>query len=1204
MTGTQLRYAIGENWSYGKQTWAGASPLVSIDEVTIYNYSLTPEKIYAIFNETTPAFTLGAETSQDSITFTTQLPVNNAVINNTPTINFNFTAVSPMSATMNCSIYLNNTINQTNSSTQNNTLTNFAITMPYSLYAWKINCTNGTTTNSSVYNITSNAVNRIDFVSQTPADINSSNVINNPLTIIYNITNSSAINYSQVYIYTKTNTTTNNWYAYSNGTTETVPEQRLQTSYAYPNVTFEMYDNAMYPHTENLGHTYFRSVNHTNTVSLANANQYYSTTYFYVSNSSQYGFYEQMINSSDATPVRFYVCNTSYAFSNSPSTNANCVQFATHVVNGAYEHCHNQYGANYSCHFVETFAVNGTTGTINGLKISNTMHFIIRGNAGQTIDVWGVSNVTRNGQTRLSTNSGNAWTNQTFTDDGHLHQFDATEVFYYYASFNASGTITNSTLVADAIGLAPLPPNAPNIYSPTENNYTGIININYTASLSPGGNAISFYNITLRYPDNLTVASIIQSNNSLNLSYAWNSTGTPDGLYRIGVNVTNNISLSALGFSQLFQIDNTKPTTTATAIGNNTGNPYTWSSTSLEGLNITLTCDDGAGSGCNVTRYCIDDFDICVPNITYTGTISSVTLGTYYIRFFSNDTVNNTEVTHSENYIISSGLQANLYYLAYNDSGDTYVNSSNATKNYGTLTTMNTSATVRTENAYVWFNATQLFSSGYKIYATYFNYTLLAGGSSYWDNCTAGFNYTAQNETTLTYSNKATICTTWSSGAYTIPASTGTKTVDISNTINSNSSTWFQILRVAGSPNAFYTKEFAIPSAHPLISGIYAGAGNIFVNSASDSSTGTYMISNVSFTNTTSTISFVNIGTTSYGSGNFSYVSSNQMNGLVTTTVVDRLGLYYPAHFYHYLYNTTAPIELYPTLINKTGTFIGTPTFYVANPAGVPVPNAILNVYNNLNGAWVLSQQGLTDSSGAVTLFLYTNVQYRITATDGTTTSSVYTITPTLPSYSIILGVAGANPTPNIFDTINWLITPLTYQIPYSNSTPVTFKVSDSASSLDSLEMWLFYANNTLITHKKSSVPAGATLTANINTTVPNNTLIKGFFGINRIGFADYNITRNFVIKQYTNYSYSLTNVMNAFKNESSISDGWKQIIVFGMAIGCAIAVFKFAGDMGALLTFAVVITVAVFFGWIGWVVAMIIWLLVVGYALIRGGMF
>jgi hypothetical protein len=252
----------------------------------------------------------------------------------------------------------------------------------------------------------------------------------------------------------------------------------------------------------------------------------------------------------------------------------------------------------------------------------------------------------------------------------------------------------------------------------------------------------------------------------------------------------------------------------------------------------------------------------------------------------------------------------------------------------------------------------------------------------------------------------------------------------------------------------------------------------------------------------------------------------------------------------------------------------------------------------------VLSQQGLTDSSGAVTMFLYTNVQYIITATDGTTTSSVYTITPTLPSYSIILGVSGSNPTPNIFDTIKWLITPQTFQIPYSNSTPVTFKVSDSASSLDSIEMWLYYANNTLITHQNSSAPAGATLTANINTTVPNNTLIKGFFGINRIGFADYNITGNFVIKQYTNYSYSLTNVMNAFKNESSISDGWKQIIVFGLAIGCAIAVFRFAGDMGSLLTFAVVITVAVFFGWIGWVVAMIIWLLVVGYAFIRGGMF
>lgn len=896
----------GDNWSLGKNTALSNSPPLFLDEFYIYNYSLSSQQIFALYNQTAPTFTLGAETSQDSIwAFGTPLPANFTNISSS-TINFNATPQGSF-ATMSCNLTINGTVNMTNSTVQNNTLTNFqASGIAEGYHNYTIDCWNGTTSNSTFV--------RYFTVDTTLPDV---------------------------------------WFT---SPTESAPASFIARTWAQINAT--------------------------------------------------------------ATDL--------------------------HMANMTLE--------------------------------------------------WNYTNLT----------------------------------------FNTS-TYTNAT---------------------------------YQRGYS-------------------------------------NLSGLADGEYYFRVFANDTFGNWNVSETRMVEVDTIAPTTTATAVGNTTGLPYTWSSTSLKGLNITLTCDDGAGSGCNVTQYCIDDFDVCVPNITYTGTISSVTSGTYYIRFFSNDTVNNTETTHSENFIISYGSPANLYYLAFNDSGDTYVNSSNATKNYGTLTTMNTSSTPSlNRTAYVWFNATDLFSSGSKIYATYFNYTIMSGGAGSWNNCTTGLNYTAQNETTLTYDNLTTICTTWATGTYAIPSSTGTKTVDISNTINSNSSTWLQILRAHATSNAFYTKEFPVQSAHPLISGMYAGAGNIFVNSASDSSTGAYMISNVSFTNTSSTISFVNIGTTSYGSGNFSYVSSNQMNGLITTTVVDRLGLYYPAHFYHYLYNTTAPIEIYPALVNKTGSFVGAPTFYVVNPAGVPVTNAILNVYNNLNGAWVLSQQGLTDSSGAVTMFLYTNVQYRITATDGTTTSSVYTITPTLPSYSIILGIAGANPEPNIFDTINWLITPLTYQIPYSNSTPVTFKVSDSASSLDSIEMWLYYANNTLITHKNSSVPAGATLTANINTTVPNNTLIKGFFGINRIGFADYNITRNFVIKQYTNYSYSLTNVMNAFKNESSISDGWKQIIVFGLAIGCAIAVFKFAGDMGALLTFAVVMTVAVFFGWIGWVVAMIIWLLVVGYAFIRGGMF
>lgn len=737
--------------------------------------------------------------------------------------------------------------------------------------------------------------------------------------------------------------------------------------------------------------------------------------------------------------------------------------------------------------------------------------------------------------------------------------------------------------------------------SPANNSVINDTN-SFGYNFTPLSKIVSPMNCTLKLNGTLKGYNESSLNNTLT-NFAL--TSLPYSYYNTTVNCSNNLSSSQV-INFFYMNDTGVPVTTATAVGNISGLAYVWGSTSFEGLNITLTCNDGTGSGCNYTRYCIDDLDACSPNTTYTGVIVSNTLGTHYIRYASNDSFGNQEATLSSNYIITSGSQASLSYLSVNVTGDTYTNSSNTSNNYGTNTTMN--ATFTAQLSYLWLDATSLFGSGHKIYALFFNYTISNHSGTYggeWDYCTAGESYSAQDELTLTYINNLTICTNWAS-LLSIPSSDGFKTVELSNYNYLNATNLQRVMRgaTANTSNSFlfYTKEYGVENAKPKLVGLYAGNGNIFVNSASDESTGVSITSNVTFTNTTNTITFNSVGTTSYGTGNFSYVSANQMNGLVTTTVKDVAGLYYPSYFYNWLYNTSSPVEIYPALVNMTSSNIGTPTFYVVNPAGVPVTNAVLNIYTNQNGTWVLSKQGLTDSSGAITMYLYNNVQYRVTATDGTTTSIIYTITPTLPSYSIILGISGSNPTPNIMDSISWKITPLTYQIPYSNNTTVTFYVYDSEGEINFIKMWLSYGNDTSITNVSSSSAHGSTLIGYVNTT--NTSLIKGIFEINRIGFDDYNITRNFMVRNYANYSYSLSNILNAFKNESSISDGWKQIIVFGLAIGCAIAVFKFAGDMGALLTFAVVMTVAVLFGWIGWVIVMLIWLLVVGYAFMRGGMF
>ncbi|MEA3343387.1 MAG: LamG-like jellyroll fold domain-containing protein [archaeon] len=87
------------------------------------------------------------------------------------------------------------------------------------------------------------------------------------------------------------------------------------------------------------------------------------------------------------------------------------------------------------------------------------------------------------------------------------------------------------------------------------------------------------------------------------------------------------------------------PTTTATAVKDDSS-PYTFGDlTNSAYVNVTLSCDDGAGSGCSATQYCTDTDDSCTPGTTYSTPVQITTEGTSYIRFRSNDTLGNLETT-------------------------------------------------------------------------------------------------------------------------------------------------------------------------------------------------------------------------------------------------------------------------------------------------------------------------------------------------------------------------------------------------------------------------------------------------------------------------------------------------------------------------------------------------------------------------------
>ena len=81
-----------------------------------------------------------------------------------------------------------------------------------------------------------------------------------------------------------------------------------------------------------------------------------------------------------------------------------------------------------------------------------------------------------------------------------------------------------------------------------------------------------------------------------------------------------------------------------------------WANSSY--VNVTLSCDDGTGSGCNITKYCADTNNTCTPSTTYSSPVQVSTQGVSYIRYLSNDSVNNTETAKSSTMEIDTILPA------------------------------------------------------------------------------------------------------------------------------------------------------------------------------------------------------------------------------------------------------------------------------------------------------------------------------------------------------------------------------------------------------------------------------------------------------------------------------------------------------------------------------------------------------------------
>jgi hypothetical protein len=392
---------------------------------------------------------------------------------------------------------------------------------------------------------------QVIWYNQTPADVDSLNVVGKPLNITYNLTDPSGINASTPVLYYKVNTTASDCWTYVNGSLGACGYQnRSPSSNASDLWLWRLWDNQVYPATYNLNESLMETTAHSST-GLTSASTLLKIQLLNVSNTTQYGFFEVMANQSGGTAdLRVYYCNSSYS-TGSPAASTSCTLFYTFLDNSPYNHTH----TNYSSHLVAPFAINTTNGTINGVKVTSTSYFVLRPTTGTgTWNVYYISNVSRTNAIQSSANTGSSWSNFSGTVDSHLHQYEGNYTLWYYACANDSVWNSNCSSVSqDLLGLAGLPPTPPYVYSPENATYGASIPINYTAAVSPNGYPISYYNISLLNADGSFNRTII-SNNSVNLNYAWDASGVLSGTYIVRVQACDNLSQCSYGYSELFTI--------------------------------------------------------------------------------------------------------------------------------------------------------------------------------------------------------------------------------------------------------------------------------------------------------------------------------------------------------------------------------------------------------------------------------------------------------------------------------------------------------------------------------------------------------------------------------------------------------------------------------------------------------------------------
>lgn len=438
----------------------------------------------------------------------------------------------------------------------------------------------------------------VDFVLQSPGDIDAFNVLVNDLNVTYNVSDVyTAVDSSSVVLRYKVNSSSVDYGVFTNGSVVSgyLTAFVLEHNYDVDLWNFSLNDAFVYPATYNLDEVLMRNETRSEYV-LDKSNEWLKVELLNVSGGKNFSVLEVAAEnrSASSNALRVYYCNSSYS-SGSPVDSVSCTNFYN-LEAGPTNHTHSGVSIG---HYLVPLAVDVGSGLVGDVVVTPVSNFLFRGTVqGGGWNVSYVGNLSRAGACEVSSNSGAAWSELGGTADVHLHQYDGSERFFYYVCADdvlGTSNCSEAGVRSDAIGVGGLEPSSADVYSPTRGNYSGLENLSvaWLAALSPNGDDIAFYNVSL-VGQSEGFSQFVSNVSGGVLNVSWDVDDVlVDGVYKFRVEACDVEGRCSFGFSEEVEFDTSFPQLVVTEPTNRT----------YYGLSLDLRY---VASGFNVTKYSLD----------------------------------------------------------------------------------------------------------------------------------------------------------------------------------------------------------------------------------------------------------------------------------------------------------------------------------------------------------------------------------------------------------------------------------------------------------------------------------------------------------------------------------------------------------------------------------------------------------------------